>query len=66
MSEGPIRAWRDSWKPPKVSTADNKRKCRSWHGKGYCGRSAAPLAETWEETNCADCEAAYRADGGTI
>lgn len=66
MGDGPIRAERDAWKPPRVSTTDVDRVCFIIPParRAYCGRRT-PKATTPNLTdiNCADCEAALRADG---
>jgi len=64
MSEGPIKKWRDSWKPPTVSTADSERVCWKKLGpaKAYCGRAPRVSYEDWDKVTCADCLAARQAD----
>lgn len=64
MSEGPIKRWRDSWKPPKVSTDEAHRVCADEGGRGYCGRHTpqAKRTDDWDKVTCADCQAARRAD----
>ena len=68
MSEGPIKSWRDSWKPPAVTTSPTT----SMHAHGeysagpaYCGRRVAMQAKTstFSDVSCSDCLAALRADG---
>lgn len=60
MSEGPIKQWRDSWKPPTVSTKPST----ATHASGQtrngtaCGRRG-PVVERF---TCSDCGAARRAD----
>lgn len=63
MSEGPIKAWRDSWKPQDVSTNPKT----AIHLKGerrmaYCGRGRVTLSASPSAVTCADCLAAKRAD----
>lgn len=66
MSAGPIKANRDAWKPPKVSTSDAERVCAvsETAGRGYCGRkmTSSKLTSDWAAVVCFDCEAARRAD----
>lgn len=66
MSEGPIKQWWDSHKPPRVSTPDAHRVCfkKLLAQKAYCGRVPKVADDDWAEVTCADCQAAYRADGG--
>lgn len=66
MSEGPIKAARDAWKPKRVSTADAHRVCARSGERAYCGRGKSNLADAWELVTCTDCRAAYRADGGRV
>lgn len=61
MSEGPIKQWRDAWKPPTVttnaSTAVHAPSEQTRHGT-VCGkRGTSGFA-----INCSDCLAALRAD----
>lgn len=64
MSEGPIKAWRDSWKPPTISTPQST----AVHGAGptlgraYCGRKTHAVTGHIGEVTCADCLAGIRAD----
>lgn len=57
-------------RPWRVSTPDNKRMCMrvtdETGERGYCGRRSAPLVDTWKKVTCADCKAAFRADGGNV
>lgn len=64
MSEGPIKAWRDSWKPPAVSTRDSERACYMKLGqvRAYCGRKPKVAFDDVARVTCADCLAAIRAD----
>lgn len=66
MSEGPIKAHRDAWKPRKASTTDSERICATSEtkGRGYCGRkmTSSKLTSDWAAVVCSDCEAARRAD----
>ncbi|MFD4957131.1 hypothetical protein [Microbacterium sp. NPDC058389] len=67
MSDGPIAHWWKSHAPVRVSTPDNKRVCASGpvNGRGYCGRSKAPIVQVPQDAakvTCADCLAAARAD----
>lgn len=66
MSAGPIKVWRDSWKPPEVSTGAAGK---TWHapavGKGaraVCGRKSVVFVTNLEMVTCSDCLAALRAD----
>jgi len=67
VSEGPIKAERDAWKPARVSTADADRVCLVIPParRTYCGRRS-PRATTvsLSQVRCSDCSAALRADGG--
>lgn len=65
MSEGPIKAWRDAWKPPVVSTTDAARVCYKKLGpaRASCGRKPKVSYEDVTKVTCADCLAALRADG---
>lgn len=65
MSEGPIKKWRDSWKPPAASTRDVDRVCfkRLGPARAYCGRNPKVSYEDWSKVTCADCLAAAAADG---
>jgi hypothetical protein len=63
VSEGPIKAWRDSWKPPVVSTpAGTALHLAGDPGRAYCGRRKVALATTPGEVTCSDCAAARAAD----
>lgn len=67
MSNGPIAQWWKSHAPVRVSTPDSKRVCASGPapGRGYCGRSSAPIVQVPKDAakvTCADCLAAARAD----
>jgi hypothetical protein len=64
MSEGPIKQWRDSQKPPRVSTANVDRVCMSVGAslRSYCGRRSPHVSHLWDAVTCADCQAAHRAD----
>lgn len=64
MSEGPIKAWRDAHKLPRVSTPDNQRICGiTKYGTAYCGRRRnAGVSTNWASVTCADCHAAREAD----
>lgn len=65
MSAGPIKAEREGFRRPDVSTPNNVRVCKRGEGRaGYCGRiSAKTMTDSWAEVVCADCIAAGRADG---
>lgn len=64
MSEGPIKQWRESHKPARVSTPDAHRVCAQMtKDRGYCGRKLKAAATDWSGVTCADCLAARRADG---
>jgi len=67
MSEGPIKAWRDSRKPPTVSTRDGERVCYKKLGpdRAACGRKPKVSYEDWSRVTCADCMAAQAADAET-
>lgn len=64
MSEGPIEQWRDSWKPPQVSSKDSDRVCYQKLGfiRAWCGRKAKVAYDDWGKVTCSDCLAARRAD----
>ncbi|WP_434315858.1 hypothetical protein [Leifsonia sp. P73] len=65
MSEGPIKQWRDSWKPPTVSTRDSQRVCGARTiTTTFCGRKPqrGHITTNWDDVTCADCHAAKRAD----
>lgn len=66
MSEGPIKRWRDSYLPPKVSTTNKDRVCMASPTKVTrmeCGRTGRrPFAIDWAHVTCADCLAAHAAD----
>lgn len=64
MSEGPIKAERDAWKPPRVSTTDTDRVCfiEPLSPRTYCGRRPKRTTDLITHTTCADCRAALRAD----
>jgi len=62
VSAGPIKQWRDSWKPERVSTTNASRVCASCGGASYCGRRGAPVVPNWAQVTCADCLAARTAD----
>lgn len=68
MSEGPIKSWRDSWKPPEVSTKNNVRVCLVMvvERKTACGRKPVRGHQTAnrDDVTCSECTAAMRADGG--
>lgn len=63
MSAGPIKQWRDSLRPSRVSTPDSSRVCAPNvdAGRSYCGRKN-PRTDVWDRVTCADCHAAARAD----
>jgi hypothetical protein len=64
MSEGPIKQWRDSWKPPIVSTSDAARVCALFGiGSTACGRKKriGRTSTNWGDVTCADCQAARNA-----
>lgn len=67
MSGGPIKAWRDSWLPPQVSSKNSLRVCYQKLGlpKAYCGRKAKVADADWMKVTCSDCIAASHADGVT-
>ena len=64
MSEGPIKAERDAWKPPRVSTTNRERVCLQHLGASlaYCGRRLYASTTNLAGVTCADCLAAWRAD----
>jgi hypothetical protein len=64
MSEGPIKLWRDSWKPPVVSSRDSARVCFKKLNieKAWCGRKPKVAYDDWARVTCSDCLAARRAD----
>lgn len=65
MSAGPIRQWRDSWLPPRVSSKNSERVCymKMLSDKAYCGRKPRAAYQDWAKVTCSDCLAAGRADG---
>lgn len=65
MSEGPIKAWRDAWKPPIVSTRQSGAVHAERDGRAYCGRKGA-MSKEWSTVTCSDCHAAHRADEGRM
>ena len=62
MSAGPIKAQRDAWKPPTVSTSNADRVCAVIEARVYCGRKNKQTSALWDKVTCADCHAAHRAD----
>lgn len=64
MSDGPIKAWRDSWKPPKTSSSNAERACfkNLLAAKAYCGRRPKLAFDDPTKVTCSDCLAALRAD----
>lgn len=65
MSEGPIKSWRDSWKPPAVTTnPKTSLHAPARFARAYCGRAAGPtmMAAEPAQVTCADCLAALAAD----
>lgn len=65
MSEGPIKAWRDSWKPPVMSTnPKTSLHAPATFARAYCGRAAGPtsFAPEHAQVTCSDCLAALAAD----
>jgi hypothetical protein len=65
MSEGPIKSWRDSWKPPIVTTRPNLALHYAGTGAGgsYCGRKNVRVTDGTRYVDCSECLAALRADG---
>lgn len=65
MSEGPIKAWRDSWKPPRVSSSNAERACfkKPLEEKAHCGRRPKVAFDDATKVTCSDCLAALRSDG---
>ena len=61
MSEGPIKKWRESYAPPRVSTRPSQvaHAPGSEPGRAYCGRRNVAITG---DATCADCLAAIRAD----
>lgn len=71
MSGGPIKAWRDAWKPPAVSTGTAARTVHGYGGpmRAYCGRKggvSGAFIGTWEQVTCSDCIAARRSDSESV
>lgn len=66
MSEGPIKRWRDSWKPPIVTTSAKDRVCFIDPSRGlhpYCGRrKRARVTFDRAEATCSECLSMWRAD----
>lgn len=64
MSGGPIKAWRDTWLPPRVSTKNSERACFMKLGqtRAYCGRKPKVAFDDWARVTCSDCRAAGNAD----
>lgn len=64
MSAGPIKAWRNSWIPARVSSTDVERACYMKHSqpRAYCGRKPKVAYDDWAKVTCSDCLAAGRAD----
>lgn len=64
MSAGPIRAWRESWMPQRVSSTDSARVCFKSlsNPRAYCGRKAKVAFDDWSRVTCSDCLAARLAD----
>jgi len=65
MSEGPIKAWRDSWKPPIVSTNNDERVCLIVPPtmSPYCGRrKRVRITFDPADVKCSECSAAWVAD----
>jgi len=65
VSEGPIRAWRKSHEPARVSTPNAARVCYQAPGspRAYCGRRLMASTTRMTGASCADCAAALHADG---
>lgn len=66
MSEGPIKQWRDAWKPEQVSTSPSKA-VHAYGGpaRAYCGRRGGVTGAfigAPSQVTCSDCLAAMRAD----
>lgn len=62
MSEGPIKRWRDSYKPLPSTPQSRALHAAGAPGHGYCGRKTTALASTPTMVTCADCIAAQGAD----
>lgn len=65
MSAGPIKAWRESHLPERVSEVKaSERVCARRPGtwRAECGRKKAVFAEQGMEVTCPECKAAVRAD----
>lgn len=65
MSSGPIKAWRDSWLPERVSAVTGERACAQVPGtlKSECGRKPKLLVSASDPTmNCPECKAALLSD----
>ena len=64
MSAGPIKQERAARKKNSLSTAAATSVHASGNGtRAYCGTSRGARSAPGREVNCADCNAAMRADG---
>jgi len=61
MSEGPIKQWRDSWKPPLVST-NASTAVHAPSEQTRWGTACGQRGATGFAITCSDCYAALRAD----